>query len=509
MTGTTPDQAAFGLDAKVSSRRGASGRWRRLACAWLGVGLLACGGGESGGGSSDSGGGDPPPLATAPVDLPPGQTVAELAWEPSAGFVTSYLVFVSRNHSTYTFDQSVPSPSVSVPGAPGDAIRITVFAMSEDGTFSPASPPSVEVRFHAAAADASAVATNDPTPMTLVMGGAPVAQPVDDMTLPVDEVPPTAEAIPASDSDTAAAGEPGSPPASDELLSRAARERLLLADARLPLVARESAGQTGTGATDAGTAWIEAHVANEISPEVTLVGTAERAESALRDLVWRDATGQLSVSDGAALIESQEVASTRVPAIRLGATERFVALADVDGDGLRDWITEETTTGAAWIRTDDATTPRSARAAHQPATARLLGSGEFDGAAAAELLWRNEDGSLAIERPAGAGPEILIGALPPLGLELVAIADLDGDGRDDLIARGEDGRLAIGLTAIDEQTGGFWIEWSEGHAEADASLPLVATLDLDLDGRAELAWLVGDSVEVRGLGETTPQAFEF
>lgn len=509
MTGTTPDQAAFGLAAEVSSRRGASGRWRRLACAWLGAALLACGGGESGGGSSDSGGGDPPPLATEPVDLPPGQTVALLAWEPSAGFVSSYLIFVSRNHGTYAFNQSVSSPSVSIPGAPGDSIQITVVAASEEGTFSPASPPSVEIRFHAVAAAAETLATNDSASSIPASGIAPVAPPVDDMTPPADEVPTTAEVIPASDSDTAAGGESGSPAASDELLSRAARERLLLADARLPLSSTEAAGHTGAGETDAGAAWIEAHVANELSADVTLVGTAERAEGALRDLVWRDATGQLSVSDGAAVIESQEVASTLVPAIRLGATERFVALADVDGDGLRDWITEETTTGAAWIRTDDATAPRSARAAHQPATARLLGSGEFDGAAAAELLWQNEDGSLAIERPAGAGPQILVGALPPLGAQLVAIADLDGDGRDDLIARGEDGRLAIGLTAIDEQTGGFWIEWSEGHAAAEASLPLVATLDLDLDGRAELAWRVGDSVEVRALGETTPLAFEF
>jgi hypothetical protein len=53
------------------------------------------------------------------------------------------------------------------------------------------------------------------------------------------------------------------------------------------------------------------------------------------------------------------------------------------------------------------------------------------------------------------------------------------------------------------------IEWSEGHAEADASFELVATLDLDADGRAELAWLVGETVEIRGLGETTPRVFEF
>ena len=507
MIGTTPDQTGYGLvAADVPARRYASGRWSRLACAWLGAAVLACGGGGAGGDSPSDGGGDPP-LATELVNLPPGKTVADLAWTPSEGFISSYLVFVSRNHGSFDFNQLVTSPTAEIPGAPGDEIRITVVAASLEGDLSAASPPSVEIRFRAAAA--LALAASNPTHSILIAGSAGEGNESDDVTPVVDEAPTTPDDTPASDSDGSDGDsdneQTGGQPASQDRLTRAARERLLLADVRLPLSARQSP----TGGIDTGAAWLEARVESELSAGVTLVGTAERAEGAFRDLVWRDTNGQLSVSDGEAVLDAAEMASTLVPAIRLGETERFVALADVDGDGLREWITEETTTGAAWIRTDDATPPRSARAAHQTATARLIGSGEFDGAGAAELLWQNEDGSLDIERPAGAGSEILLGALPPLGTELVAIADLNGDGRDDLIARGEDGRLALGETVIDGQTGGFWIEWSEGPAETDASVPLVATLDLDLDGRAELAWLVGDSVEVRAVGETTPQAFEF
>jgi len=451
-------------------------------------------------------------MANEPVDLPPGQTVATLAWAPSAGFVSNYLIFVSRNHGSYRFDQTVSSPSVAIPGAPGDAIQITVVAASEEGTFSAASVPSVEVRFHAAEAAAQTVATVEPTAAILVANaGADVGEDGSGNVgaAPIEHDPTAPEATPApqtdSSPDRSPEQDPASPPASDGLLSRVARERILLADARLPL----STGQARAGLADAGPAWIEARVASDVAAGLTLVGTAERGEGTLRDLIWRDSTGQLSLSDGAAVIKSEDVAATVVPAIRVGEAERFVALADIDGDGVRDWITEDTTTGAAWIRTDETTVPRSARAAHQPATARLLGSGEFDGTGAAELLWQNEDGSLDVERPAGAGPEILLGALPPLGAEVVAIADLNGDGRDDLIGLGEDGRLALGQTVVDELTGGFWIEWSEGHTEADASTPLIATLDLDLDGRAELAWLVGDSVEVRAVGETTPRSFEF
>ena len=101
------------------------------------------------------------------------------------------------------------------------------------------------------------------------------------------------------------------------------------------------------------------------------------------------------------------------------------------------------------------------------------------------------------------------GVLPPVGHDLIAFADLTGDGRDDLIARGEDGRLALAQVRIDGDPSSLDLAWSEGHAEHDAAHELVATLDLDRDGRAELAWLVDGVVEVRAIDESTSRSFEF
>lgn len=521
MTGPSLDSTARGfLAADATPRRHASavgGAWRLLVCAWLGVAVLACGGGGgSEGGSPDDGGGDPP-LATEPVDLPPGQTMAELAWLESDGFVSSYMVFVSRNHGSFNFNQLVTAPTVRIPGVAGDEIRITVVAIGQDGDLSAASPPSVEIRYHPAIAAAVATpgfASIDPAPAIAIGTGA--GESADDgasspspdgSVVPGDSTP---DAGPGDGSDEGtpdgpgdgASGEENDPSLGEGLLTRAVRDRLLRADARLPL-ARSAAL---SGADDAAAAWLEAQVEMKVMTGVRLIGTAERAEGALRDLVWSDAFGQLFLSDGDAVLEAEEPATTLVATIRLEANERFVALADLDGDGLRDWITEDTTTGEAWLHADGST---PASAVHRPAAARLLGSGEFDGLGAQELLWQNTDGSLALGRPNGAGPAILAGALPPLGMELIAIADLNGDGRDDLIARAEDGHLALGQTVLDDPTGGFWIEWSENDGLADPGAPFVGSLDLDLDGRAELAWLVGDGVEVREIGETTPETFEF
>ncbi len=517
MTRPTPDHSAPGLaaaDARLQPQPWAA--WRRLACVLLLGSALACGGsGDSGGsGTPDDGGGGAPPLATEPVDLPPGATVAELHWAPSDGFVTNYLVFVSRNQGAFDFNQMVPTPDVEVPGVAGDEIRITVVAVGQQGDLSAASDPSVPIRFHPAVS--AAVAAEDAgarQAVFAVAGGSDAGgEGASGATSDADATGSDASAVASggsaegTDAADAAAGSNGEPAAGFSL-TRAVRERLLLGDARLALASHVPMHDPMR--IDAGADWLEAQVASEVLAGLALVGTAERADGALRDLVWRDAAGRLFLSEGAAVLATEPIAETLVPAIQLGASERFVALADVDGDGLREWILEETTTGEAWIRVDDSGQARSARAAHQAPTLRLIGVGEFDGGAGSELLWQAEDGTLSLARPTSPAPTILAGAGIPQGRALVAIADFDGDGRDDLLARGADGVITVGRTLIDGQTGAFWIEWGAEHAEAGASVPLVGTLDLDQDGRAELAWLVDDAVEIRAIGEQAPRAFEF
>lgn len=521
MTQPNPDHSAPGLaaaDARLQLQPWAL--WTRLLCVLLLSFALACGnGGDSdGAGTPDDGGGGAPPLATEPVDLPPGETVAELHWAPSEGFVTNYLVFVSRNRNSFQFAQMVPTPDVEIPGVAGDEIRITVVAIGQQGDLSAASEPSVPIRFHPAASAALAV-TDDSAgrPAALAIGGGSAstdesANGASPAAGSPESAGPQGEAdarVASADGSGEAEGSAGmnDEPASSSSLTRALRERLLLGDARLALASQDPLN------AEAGAAWLGARLESEGLAGLTLAGTAERAEGALRDLVWRDASGQLFLSDGETAISTESIAATLVPAIQLGASERFVALADVDGDGLREWIFEETVTGEAWIRVDGSGLARTARPADPEAspeaTTRLIGVGEFDGSAGAELLWQAADGTLALARPTGPAPTILSGAVAPQGRTPIAIADLDGDGRDDLLARGADGLIAVGRTLIDDRTGAFWIEWSGELAEAGPDVPLLGTLDFDQDGRAELAWLVGDAVEIRAIGERAPRAFEF
>jgi hypothetical protein len=90
--------------------------------------------------------------------------------------------------------------------------------------------------------------------------------------------------------------------------------------------------------------------------------------------------------------------------------------------------------------------------------------------------------------------------MAPDGFETLAIADFDGDGRDDLLGRGPDGRLVIGFS-IESGTAEvpeLGMAWQSGAAQTTLGLDLVATLDVDGDGAAEIAWLNGDVLEIWG-----------
>ena len=136
-------------------------RWGGLSFVLLA--LTACG--STGGGS-----GAPAAAAVAvdPVYLMPGQTAAQLQWEPSAGPVDNYLVFLSRNDGPYAFSSLSLSPSTDVVGDPGDSVRIMVVAISPLGEMSensPASPPIIfQVPTAAAVAQSAPAGLPAPTP---------------------------------------------------------------------------------------------------------------------------------------------------------------------------------------------------------------------------------------------------------------------------------------------------------------------------------------------------------
>jgi hypothetical protein len=283
-------------------------------------------------------------------------------------------------------------------------------------------------------------------------------------------------------------------------LDRELLTRLLHANIRLPR--RESRSNADL--------WLQSIVDHEMAAGVSLVGVGDLEPDGVSDLVWRDAAGQLFVSDGATLLQDEGqndgLAAPLEEALRLHPNEVFVALADFGRDGVGDWLIEDSLTGDVWIVDGASREMTFAGPEGVAGVARLLAHGDFDGdGRAQQLLWQQTDGSLAWTHLEGSVP-IFDGSSDPFagneGSEVYAVADLDGDGRDDLIARRTDGQLEYGLSGAPSANfsatgaGELSFEWVAGPDFQNEGLDLLGILDLEQDGGAEIAWLRGQSLEI-------------
>lgn len=473
-------------------------RAHRTLLVLLAFTLAACDLGGGGGGSAPVAASSGTPVAAATViDLPAGQQTATLAWVPSEGYVANYLVYESRNGGDYEFTGSVNSTQTTITGVGGEGVRVAVLAVNFNGTSSQASVPSPEIRFHDAPAAVAAgpAMPAAPTP-TAVMPTDPASEMVvAAQTVAANESSASpVEAVAASDgSDTQ--DESGRTKISDSL-----RSLLLAGDTRLP----------AAGLAVEADAWLQARVEEEFSAGVRLVGTGTRDQDGLRELVWQDSAGQLLVSSGAAvdqLAQTADIPTTFEEAIRLGATERYVALADFNGDAVGDWVVEDSATGAVWIIDGVTLESGDARGVSEDLGMTLAGYGDFDGDNRQEFVWQSSEGRVHLGHPSGAVPSIAGSASLSIeaGGRLLTVADLDGNGRDDIIALDAHGQIRVSQVRSDA-TSGLYFDTHAGTNNATEGLQVVATIDHDEDGRSELIWLNSDEIEAWD-AETGPEAF--
>jgi hypothetical protein len=277
----------------------------------------------------------------------------------------------------------------------------------------------------------------------------------------------------------------------------AMRELLVLGDARFP---------TG-GLSEPAQDWIQARVEAEFNAGVLLIGSGERDQDGMRELIWLDAAGQLLVSSGSAVLDladTSEIPSTFEDGIRLRPTERFVALSDFSGDGIGDWVVEDVSTGDVWIIDGETLDVTAAQDGNQAADWLLVGHADFDADGREEFIWQRADGGLQLGHPSGDLPSM--DTLLPISesSRLLAVADLNGDGHDDLLSVDLDGRLELNLlVAVGSD---FEFESRPGPDLSTDALELLSSLDADEDGEAEIAWLNGDELEIWD-PETGPQGF--
>jgi hypothetical protein len=417
--------------------------------------------------------------------LPPGQAQATLGWAPSEGEVAQYFVYESRNGSPFNYSQAVPQARATVSGNAGDRVQIVVIAANDSNQLSNSSPPSPQLVFQGNAqavtslTDAPSLPSASPAALSQASSSGSssttdatgTAQAAGSLEDPVDvaAAPNANEA----DSSEAATGD------ETDLLSTSMRELLVEADARFPTA----------GLSDEADAWLQSKLDEEFSAGVRLVGTGLRNADAFRELIWQDSAGQILVSDGQAVIglgSTAEMPSTFEEAIRLRATERFIALVDFDGDAVGDWLIEDITTGEISIYDGIGLDAMDART-NDTRDAQLVGHGDFDDNGREELLWRSIDGRIHATTPTAPTAVPVEGFAIDEDSRVLGVADLDGDGRDDLLLENADGRIIRRMNALANESIRF--DRESGPADSVSARAMLMTLDADEDGRADLAWM--------------------
>jgi hypothetical protein len=208
----------------------------------------------------------------------------------------------------------------------------------------------------------------------------------------------------------------------------------------------------------------------------------------VRDVIWFEpATGNVAIwlMDG-----PDAIGAVPFPA-SVGANSPWslAGTGDIDGDGRAELLWRNGVNGAllAWYLTDAGTLAGTRDFGAVPTSFELRGTGDLDANGTADLVWfRPTDGQVAVWLMARDGTFTpgFPGAVGASGWRPHGVADFDGDGRSDILWREQ----ASGMTAVWYLDAGVL-----GDYQFFVSVPLsewtVGTLgDFDLDTRTDLLW---------------------
>jgi FG-GAP-like repeat/Calx-beta domain len=166
------------------------------------------------------------------------------------------------------------------------------------------------------------------------------------------------------------------------------------------------------------------------------------------DILWRnDTNGEVQVwqMDGTTLTTSTTLGWENTNGVPI-TDWKIAGTGDFNNDQKSDilWRHDDGRV-AIWQMDGTAITSASAGIATVATTWKIAGTGDFNGDSKSDILWRNDDGSVAIWQMDGTTitPASAIIANPGTDWRIAGTGDFNGDSKSDILWRNDDGSVAI------------------------------------------------------------------
>ncbi|MEI6206547.1 MAG: DUF1566 domain-containing protein [Desulfuromonadales bacterium] len=242
-------------------------------------------------------------------------------------------------------------------------------------------------------------------------------------------------------------------------------------------------GMTTTGTTITG----GAQFYQEANPAWTIVGQGDFDGDGIKDFVWwNSSTGQLYIM---LMSSSTAVKSGAIVYTEPDSSWRIVATGDLNGDGKSDLIWWNNSTGQVYAMLLNGTAVAGGGLIYAESNTnwKIVAAADFNGNGTVELLWWNSStGQTAIGQTNGtnASNANLIWYEPDTSWRIAGAGDLDGDGKADIIWHNRSTGQVYGMqTNGSSVTNGAMI-----YTEPDTNWEIVSVGNYNGDSKADLLW---------------------